>query len=184
MHIEMSGHNRLMMLRGFLFLMASLSVVIIVGAMPSEGPDGTTEQELMETDRAFARATAERGLDGWVSYFTEDAARVVLDGRIARGHEGIRGLDGPNFADPSIRLTWEPTDAGLFAAGDHGFTRGTYRVVRVGTDGGGSSRAGIICRSGAGEKKDGRLFSTRARPSGTLARPARLNRGPRCGSIE
>ncbi len=90
------------------------------------------ERELMEADRAFARAAAERGLEGWVSWFTDDAARVVAGGPIARGQAGIRELDGPLFSDPKARLTWEPVEAGLFAPGDHGFTRGRFRLVRGG----------------------------------------------------
>ncbi len=89
------------------------------------------ERELKEADRAFDRAAAERGIDGWVSYFTPDAARIVPKGPIARGHEAIRSLDGPTFADPKRMLTWEPIDAGMFDTGDHGYTRGRYRVMRV-----------------------------------------------------
>ena len=86
---------------------------------------------LLAFDRAFDRAAAERGIDGWLSYFTPDAARIVPMGPIARGHEAIRRLDGPTFADPKMMLTWEPVDAGLFDTGDHGYTRGRYRVMRV-----------------------------------------------------
>ena len=91
----------------------------------------TAERELKEADRAFDRAAAERGIEGWVSYFTTDAARIVPKGPIVRGHEAIRRLDGPTFADPKRTLTWEPVDAGLFDTGDHGYTRGRYRVMRV-----------------------------------------------------
>ena len=125
----------------------SVAMLMMLGAAPSpamavervaanavsEPSDAarTAERELMEADRAFDRAAAERGIDGWVSYFTPDAARVVTKGPIVRGHEAIRKLDGPTFSDPKRMLTWEPIDAGLFDTGDHGFTRGRYRVMRV-----------------------------------------------------
>jgi len=84
----------------------------------------------MEADRAFAREAAERGIDGWVSWFAPDAARLVPGGPVVRGLEAIREQDGPLFADPALRLEWEPTAAGGFADGKHGFTRGRYQLVR------------------------------------------------------
>ena len=87
----------------------------------------------MQADRDFAQATADRGIDGWVSCFAEDAARMQMSGGdVVRGIEAIRALDGPLLEDETVRLEWEPTDAGAFKSGDHGFTRGRYRVVESG----------------------------------------------------
>lgn len=89
-----------------------------------------TVDELMDADRAFARDAAERGLDGWVSWFSDDAARFSPDGKIFRGLEAIREQDAAIFADPAIRLVWDPTGGGVFDDGDHGFTVGRYEVVQ------------------------------------------------------
>jgi len=111
---------------------AALGTVLICTALHA----ASVEEQLMQADREFARATEERGIDGWLTWFTPDAARVVLDGPIARGHDEIRAMDGPLFADPALRLRWEPTDAGQFGDGDHGFTRGRYTLARTSPDGG------------------------------------------------
>jgi ketosteroid isomerase-like protein len=118
---------------------AVLAPLLVVSLSCSAGGDrestgidpAVIEQELIQADREFAEAVAETGLDGWVSYFTSDAARLelVADGPLARGTEAIRTLDARLFADPMIRLTWEPLTAGVFRGGDHGFTRGRFEVI-------------------------------------------------------
>lgn len=116
---------------------ASLLVIAVAALWP--GPDAVSEETeldagaeaLMEADRAFASAAARRGLEGWVSFFAEDAARVDLRGEIARGTEAIRAHDAALFADTATRLRWWPTDAGLFRDGRHGFTRGRFELVRL-----------------------------------------------------
>jgi ketosteroid isomerase-like protein len=89
-----------------------------------------TVEELLEADRAFARETVERGLDGWMSWYTDDAARFRPGGEIARGLEAIREHDAPGFADPALQLAWEPTGGGVFDDGDHGFTVGRWEMTR------------------------------------------------------
>jgi ketosteroid isomerase-like protein len=102
------------------------------GCAPPSGtgaPQATVD-ELLEADRAFARDTAERGLDGWMSWFAADAARFAPGGEITRGTAAIREHDASIFSDPTVRLVWEPTGGGLFDDGDHGFTVGRYDVVK------------------------------------------------------
>jgi ketosteroid isomerase-like protein len=87
----------------------------------------------MAADRAFATATAERGIDGWMEYFTEDGTVYQAD-EVARGHVAIRRLMGPLFADTTVRLVWEPDDAVASPDGHLSYTTGPYRVVRVSDD--------------------------------------------------
>jgi ketosteroid isomerase-like protein len=87
--------------------------------------------QLERADREFAKAAAQRGLDGWMSYFADDAARVDLRGKVTRGLSNIRAADSTIFADPTVRMVWDPTDAGAFHDGNHGFTKGRYQVVKL-----------------------------------------------------
>ena len=89
--------------------------------------------ELIAADRAFAEATAERGLDGWMSYFADDAVEFERDGPASRGLAAIRERDAGMFEDGEVRLVWEPDDAGGFRDGRYGYTRGPYRVLDAGT---------------------------------------------------
>lgn len=90
---------------------------------------------LMQADRDFAAEAAARGIDGWISYMASDAVRLVLGRSSISGLGAIREADTPLFETDSVRLAWEPVDGTVFASGDHGFTTGTYEVLRLQTDG-------------------------------------------------
>jgi ketosteroid isomerase-like protein len=90
----------------------------------------------MAADRAFATDARERGLDGWMDAFAPDAARLPQLGTSAlRGLDAIRAADAALFADPAVRLVWDPVDAGAFADDRHGYTTGNYQLLRFASDG-------------------------------------------------
>lgn len=88
--------------------------------------------EVMDADRAFAAAAAKDGLDGWMSYFADDAVRVDLGTKAHVGKAAVKEHDTELFADPKKQLVWEPTDGGVFADGKSGFTTGKAQVVAAG----------------------------------------------------
>lgn len=89
-----------------------------------------SSDELLEADRAFAKATAERGLDGWMSFMADDIAKARRPGeKLLVGKDTIRQNDERIFANPGQKLVWEPVDAHLFADGKHGVTSGRYKMV-------------------------------------------------------
>lgn len=79
---------------------------------------------LMEADRAFARATAERGVEGWVAVFAPGGAMVRGAGEIT-GDAAIRDAMAGFLADTTVSFTWEPVRADAAASGDFGYTIGT-----------------------------------------------------------
>ena len=91
--------------------------------------------QVMDADRTFAAATAARGLDGWMSFFAPEAVALARMADPARGAAAIRARDSANFANPAVRLTWTPTDAGAFADGRTAWTVGRYELRRRAADG-------------------------------------------------
>jgi ketosteroid isomerase-like protein len=92
--------------------------------------------ELMDADRAFAKATAADRLDGWMSVMADDAVRIApLGGKAYIGKAAVKELDASLFADPNSRLVWEPTAGGAFADGKHGFTTGMSKMLVKAADG-------------------------------------------------
>ena len=92
--------------------------------------------EMMAADRDFAKVTAAKGLDGWVGTMADDAAKSQRIGeKLVIGKEAIRQADAGLFADPKVKLTWEPTEAHAFADGKTGLTVGKYKVVAKTADG-------------------------------------------------
>ena len=119
-----------------------LAVITLVSActaqppVPAPAAGDASVDDLLDADRAFAQAAAERGIEGWMAALTDDAVRFafVTDGFV-QGHGDIRAQDAALFADPAVELRWEPTEGGLFASSDLGFTRGGYSVVQSTPDG-------------------------------------------------
>lgn len=127
--------------RGPAGLIAAIALCALAGAAGCARPraatpvpaDGATR--LMDADRAFAAATAARGLDGWMDFMAPDAVRLLRLADPVRGAEAIRKADAPSFANPAVRLTWAPVDGGMFDDGTHGWTIGRYEVHRRAADG-------------------------------------------------
>lgn len=126
-------------MRRLLFVSAlSLSLAACSRLRPSDGaPPGpdTLREALMGADRAFAAETGARGLDGWLAHHAPDAARLQMGGTreagtVVQGLDAVRAYDAGLFRDPSARLVWEPTAAGVFADGQHGFTTGRSAMIR------------------------------------------------------
>ena len=125
-------------------IVAVTAAVLVAGGWaltgrPTPAPaaaEPDAKQQLMDADLAFARATAEKGIDGWMSFMADDAVRIApLGGKAHAGKAAVRELDAKMFADPNRKLLWEPTDGGAFDGGTHGFTTGRSRVVVKAADG-------------------------------------------------
>ncbi|MFO0849434.1 MAG: DUF4440 domain-containing protein [Gemmataceae bacterium] len=121
---------------------AAVALALAAGwavARSDRSPDAARpdlKAELMAADRAFAKVTAEKGLDGWLSAFADDAVRVApLGGKAHVGKAAVKELDAKLFADPARRLVWEPTDAGAFADPNYGFTTGRAKFLAKQADG-------------------------------------------------
>ncbi len=109
--------------------------VVVGAAMTGCAPWGPppNPREVMEADRAFARATAERGGEGWAASFAPDG-RMYRQRGYVDGRDAIRALMVPAFADTTTALRWDPDTAVVAAAGDLAYTLGHWEsVVRTAT---------------------------------------------------
>jgi len=105
----------------------AVAVAVACGPAPSRE---AFEQELLAADRAFLQASIDDGLEGWLSFFTDDALRVDLNGRTVAGLDAIRAADAALFEPGGLRLLWEPAEAVAFTGGEGGMTRGRYTLRR------------------------------------------------------
>jgi len=88
---------------------------------------------LMQVDRDFAKATAAKRLDGWMSFMAPNA--VLLRAEPLVGLEQISAGMAKDFNAPGFQLTWEPTKAEFVGDGPVGYTIGRYDVKFTGDDG-------------------------------------------------
>ena len=100
-------------------LVAVVCVLMSVAAFGA-GP----EEQIMQSDRDFNKATQEKRAEGWLSYFALDEA--ALQDPPTVGRQAITERYQKLFSDPNFTLTWEPVKAEVFPAGNVGYTTGKY----------------------------------------------------------
>lgn len=88
---------------------------------------------LIDAEHAFAKATAERGIDGWMEFMAPNAVELSAEPLV--GLDQIRAGMGKQLNSPGFKLTWEPTKAEFLGKGDVGFVVGRYEVHFNGPDG-------------------------------------------------
>ena len=105
-------------------LSAVLTLVLLAPQDASPAPDDPA-RVLREADLAFCRATTERGLEGWLAWFADDAVVFPAQGGLVSGSAPIRA-HYTALAFPPAGFRWEPEQAGLAASGDLGWTTGRW----------------------------------------------------------
>jgi ketosteroid isomerase-like protein len=80
---------------------------------------------LRQLEGEFMKAAAERGSQGYLSYYADDAVEVPNGAPIIQGRVNIAKTMG-FLDDKNNQLTWVPVGADISASGDLGYTYGTY----------------------------------------------------------
>jgi ketosteroid isomerase-like protein len=88
---------------------------------------------LMDADRAFAKATAARGAEGWMEFMAPNAVDLTRETLV--GPDQIRAEMIATFKLPGISIVWEPYKAEFLGNGNVGYTVGHYEVRYIGDDG-------------------------------------------------
>ncbi len=106
------------------------SFVLLVAAVAWAADD---PKILMQLDRDFAKATAEKGVDGWMQFEAPNAVELQAEPLV--GTEQIQAGMAKIFRTPGLKLTWEPTKAEFVGKGGIGYTVGRYELTTAGADG-------------------------------------------------
>lgn len=106
------------------------AVCLFCGVAFAQAP---VEQQLLQADRDFNKATQEKRLDGWMEYWDDYG---VLDRlQPITGKDAVRKELTAQWADPSFHLTWDPVEAHAMPGGKKGYTRGNWTLTMNGPDG-------------------------------------------------
>ena len=119
------------------FLVTTLLLTVVVipnvrhlaAAAPKDTPD-----TLRQLEAEFMKATAERGSQGYLSYYADDAVEVPNGAPLIQGKINIAKTMG-FLDDKNNHLTWAPVGADISASGDLGYTYGTYEFRSNDKDG-------------------------------------------------
>jgi uncharacterized protein (TIGR02246 family) len=111
---------------------------ILAGCVAGCGQAVDLEREraaVIQTDREWAAAAADKDVERTVSFWTDDAVLFAPDQRPLEGKEAIRRFVADSFALPGFSVSWETTQAVVAAGGDLAYTIGKNRFTAPGPDG-------------------------------------------------
>ena len=81
-------------------------------------------QAMKKADLAFCAATKAGGLDGWMSYFDDDATAFPAGKPLIHGKPQLREFYAKIWETPGITVDWHPVKADIAASADLGYTIG------------------------------------------------------------
>jgi len=83
------------------------------------------EQEILETESAFARLAKEEGIKGAFVAFASDEAVLNRENKLIKGKKEIEEYFS-NQAWENVQLEWAPDFVSVAASGDLGYTYGKF----------------------------------------------------------
>lgn len=105
----------------------TLSALLLSGAgakAASPKKQAAALAAIQKADLDFCAATKANGLDGWMSYFAEDATAFPQGKPLIQGKAALREFYSKMFATPELTIDWKPVKADMAASGDLGYTIG------------------------------------------------------------
>jgi len=105
-------------------------LIVLPGWAKLTAQQAAPSEELLRLDRAFARATLDHGLDGWMSHLS-DTVVVSLSEPMEPigGWRNVHKHFSTLFAIPGFTMRWRPGEAHVFSSGKTGYSAGTYQFV-------------------------------------------------------
>ncbi len=122
-------------------MLVSSTAILIAQTSAADSPPAATADlkpattdTLRQLEADFMKAAVERGAEGYMSYYADDAVEVPNGADAIHGKANIAKTMG-FLNDKNNQLTWTPVDAGISISGDLGWTSGTYEFRSKDKDG-------------------------------------------------
>lgn len=109
-------------------------IFVLPGDLFSTSPVKPTAEMLKQLEAEFMKAAADKGSQGYMSYYADDSVEVPNGGPIIQGKTNI--AKGMGFLDDkNSRLIWTPVGADISSSGDLGYTYGNFEFHATNKDG-------------------------------------------------
>jgi len=90
-------------------------------------PKEHDREAIARAETEFEKARADRGLQGWLSFFADDTADFVPGGPFTFTKEEMRTRLQKTF-DPADQLTWKPLRIEVAGSADLAYSLGTWQL--------------------------------------------------------
>src|SRR5437763_6993133 len=121
-----SALERISMNSRLMLMLALFLGVFVFTLKPTAQAQSGDASVLLKMEADFQKATAEKGWDGYVTYFADDGVELPNGESAVKGKQAIRKSLG-DWA-PGMSLTWTSTGSAMAASGDLGYTYGEYTL--------------------------------------------------------
>jgi len=101
-----------------------IAIALVATGCATARPDPAV---LLERDRAFDAATAERGMDGFLEFIAPDVTLLPPGEALQHGRDAMRDHWKDLLAQKGM-IRWHPVEGQLAASGDLGYTIGLYEL--------------------------------------------------------
>jgi len=122
--------------------MRKLTAVLLFAGGLMTAADKPSVRTLMALDEQFCRDFTDKGVDGWLEHFADDAVVFASGGPITRDRKSLDDYYRKLFGPGKFPLTWKPLGGEIATSGDLGFTYGTWEIKAKDKDGNSISRTG------------------------------------------
>jgi ketosteroid isomerase-like protein len=110
------------------FLAVLLVTSSILFAAGNKAKIEAEKKALTQAETDFETARAQRGLEGWLSFFAEDTANIIPGKPITFSKADMREQLNKTW-NPDITLKWQPVKVDVAASGDLAYTIGTWQLT-------------------------------------------------------
>ncbi len=122
-----------MRLRGKLFagqFVCIFSFLTLSACKSSNAPGDqrAAEDAIRKSDADWVKAAQSKQVDAWLAFYTDDAAVLPPNDKLATGKESIRKPVAEMLGMPGSALTWQPSKVEVAQSGDLGYLYGTYQM--------------------------------------------------------
>ena len=127
------------------FALAGLMLFSGCSHEPKEDRTAQWKQEIRETELAFSALSEKEGIaKAFLTYAAEDAV-LMRNNLLIKGRDEIAKRFEENPTDPkAVTLTWKPDFVDVSAAGDLGYTYGSFTLITTDSLGNKNQSNGIF----------------------------------------